>query len=210
MEGGRPREPSRGVWRADGAAFPRAVPLTPPSLAQHFLTGRLAAGHYGEVSRVILPEDVAAYAALLGDDNPVHLDAAFAATTRFRRPIAHGMLSAGLIPTIFGAQIQGSLYVSQTLKFKRPVYVGDAVLARVTVRSTRPQGGGAGEGARGGSPTLPSTAGAHSSTPSARAAAPRGTLVTCDTVVVTVVDGVEGAAVIEGEATVLVPPHPPQ
>ena len=90
-------------------------------------------GQFAELRRVITAADVSAYAALLGDSNPLHTDAAFAATTPWKRPIAHGMISAGLIPTIFGATIPSSVYVSQTIRFKRPVYVGDAVRARVEV-----------------------------------------------------------------------------
>lgn len=101
----------------------------------------LSVGMYAEIKRIISASDVSAYSALLGDTNPLHLDAAFAATTRWKRPIAHGMLSAGLFPTIFGATIPASVYVSQTLRFRRPVYVGDTVIARVTVKEVRVRGG---------------------------------------------------------------------
>ena len=73
------------------------------------------------------------YADLAGDDNPVHLDEKFAATTRFKRCIVHGMLYGSLFGTIFGAQIPGSVYVSQRMSFKRPVYVGEDIVARVDV-----------------------------------------------------------------------------
>lgn len=96
---------------------------------------------FAELRRVISAADVSAYSALLGDTNPLHLDAAFAATTRWKRPIAHGMLSAGIFPTIFGATIPASIYVSQTLRFRRPVYVGDTVIARITVKDVRVRGG---------------------------------------------------------------------
>ncbi len=79
---------------------------------------------------------VRAFAEISGDHNPVHLDADFAATTRFGRPIVHGMLTASLISTVVGTRLpgMGSIYVSQTLRFKRPVFVGDVVRAEVTVR----------------------------------------------------------------------------
>ena len=101
-------------------------------------------GQFAELQRVVTAADVSAYAALLGDSNPLHTDAAFAATTPWKRPIAHGMISAGLIPTIFGATIPSSVYVSQTLRFTRPVFVGDTVRARVEVRAVaaRKIGGG--------------------------------------------------------------------
>ena len=56
------------------------------------------------------------------------------------RPVAHGMLSAGLIGTVFGRQVPGAVYVSQTLRFRRPVFLGDTVEARVTVRAARARG----------------------------------------------------------------------
>ncbi len=170
---------------------------------QHFAQGKLAVGSFGELRKHITVADVEAYAGLLGDDNPVHLDAAYAAGTRFGRPIAHGMLAAGLIPTIFGAQIPGALYVSQSLRFKRPVYVGDEVVARVTVKAVR--GGGGGGGA---APSAADAGGSAIARPSPSAAAAsatgRGLYVTCDTVVRTAADG---HAVIEGEAVVLLPPQ---
>jgi len=73
------------------------------------------------------------FAAISGDDNPVHLDAEYAATTRFKRPIAHGMLYGSMISTIFGAKFDGAIYLKQSFEFKRPVFVGDAVRAVVTV-----------------------------------------------------------------------------
>ncbi len=79
---------------------------------------------------------VRAFAEISGDANPVHLDADFAATTRFGRPIVHGLLTASLVSTIVGTRLpgMGSIYVSQTLRFRRPVYVGDVVRAEATVR----------------------------------------------------------------------------
>ena len=144
--------------------------------------GTLAVGMRAELQRTILAPDVAAYAALLGDTNPLHLDAAFAARTPFQRPIAHGMLSAGLIPTIFGATIPAAVYVSQTLSFKRPVFVGDAVTARVTVTAVRLVP------ARGGAP-----AGAQQP------------LVTCSTQVLL---DASGKVALEGESVCLLPPLP--
>jgi len=80
---------------------------------------------------------VTQFAELGGDDNPVHVDAEFAATTQFKRPIVHGMLYGSMFGTIFGAQIPGSIYMSQSFKFRKPVYVGDTVTARVEVMAVR-------------------------------------------------------------------------
>ena len=70
-----------------------------------------------------------------GDNNPVHLDAAYAATTTFGERIAHGMLSAAYISAILGTRLPGpgAIYLSQSLRFRRPVKIGDVVVARCTV-----------------------------------------------------------------------------
>lgn len=69
--------------------------------------------------------DVVAFAQVSGDDNPLHLDEAFAATTMFKRPIMHGMLGASIFSKVIGTMFpgQGSVYVKQSLEFMRPMYV---------------------------------------------------------------------------------------
>jgi 3-hydroxybutyryl-CoA dehydratase len=96
-------------------------------------------GDAAEVSKTITDEDVRAFAELTGDRNPVHLDEEYAATTRFGRRIAHGMLGASLISTVLASELPGpgSVYLSQTLRFTAPVYLGDTVTARVTVKHVR-------------------------------------------------------------------------
>lgn len=99
----------------------------------------LAVGDSAEVSKTITDEDVRAFAELTGDRNPVHLDESYAAATRFGRRIAHGMLGASLISTVLAGELpgRGSVYLSQTLRFTAPVYLGDTVTARVTVTRVR-------------------------------------------------------------------------
>lgn len=92
-------------------------------------------GQFGELKRLMSAELVSAFARVSGDDNPVHLDAEFAAKTRFGRPIAHGMLYSSLFSVMFGASFDGAIYLSQTLEFKRPVFVDDEVMAKMTVVS---------------------------------------------------------------------------
>ncbi len=83
------------------------------------------------VERLLDEEAVRAFATLSGDVNPVHLDAEYAASTRFGRPIVHGLLTASLISTVVGTRLPGlgSIYVSQALRFRAPVFVGDLVRA---------------------------------------------------------------------------------
>ena len=99
----------------------------------------LNVGDSAEVSKTINEEDVLAFAELTGDRNPVHLDEEYASTTRFGRRIAHGMLGASLISTVLASELpgSGSVYLSQTLRFTAPVYLGDTVTARVTVKHVR-------------------------------------------------------------------------
>jgi 3-hydroxybutyryl-CoA dehydratase len=85
--------------------------------------------------------DIMAFAELSGDFNPVHVDEEFAKTTMFKGRIAHGMLSAAYISTALGTRLPGPgcVYVSQSLKFKAPVRIGDTVVARVEVTGTLPE-----------------------------------------------------------------------
>jgi len=95
----------------------------------------LSIGQAADRSRSITAADLEAFAAVTGDNNPVHLDEAFAATTSFAGRIAHGMLLAGHISAVLGAELpgSGSVYVSQTLRFRRPVRIGDLVTTRAVI-----------------------------------------------------------------------------
>jgi 3-hydroxybutyryl-CoA dehydratase len=90
-------------------------------------------------SKTISDADVRAFTDVTGDHNPLHLDDEFAKKTRFGRRIAHGMLSASLISSAIANRLPGigSIYLSQTLKFVSPVYLGDTITARVTVTAVR-------------------------------------------------------------------------
>ena len=95
----------------------------------------LSVGQSAQLVRTVGEADLVAFAAVTGDTNPVHLDADYAATTSFGERIAHGMLSAGYISAVLGTTLPGpgAIYLSQTLKFKRPVRIGDEVTAVVTI-----------------------------------------------------------------------------
>jgi 3-hydroxybutyryl-CoA dehydratase len=98
-------------------------------------------GASASFSRTITEADIATYAELTGDRNPVHLDEQYAAGTRFGRRIAHGMLTAGLISAVLGTQLPGpgAIYLSQSLRFLAPVAIGDTITARVEVVAQRPE-----------------------------------------------------------------------
>jgi 3-hydroxybutyryl-CoA dehydratase len=95
----------------------------------------LSVGQSADLVRTVGEADIIAFAAVTGDNNPVHLDAEFAATTSFGERIAHGMLSAGYISAVIGTTLPGpgAIYLSQSLRFKRPVKIGDEVTARATI-----------------------------------------------------------------------------
>lgn len=80
-------------------------------------------------------EQVIAFAHVTGDHNPLHLDEAYAATTSFKKPIVHGMLSAGIISKVLGTQFpgEGTVYLKQDLEFKRPIYTGTEYVFEFTV-----------------------------------------------------------------------------
>ena len=97
----------------------------------------LSVGQTAEVSHVVGAADIEAFAAVSGDHNPVHMDEAFAKTTPFGGRIAHGMLSAAYISAVLGNDLPGpgAIYLSQSLRFRRPVKIGDPVVAKVTVKA---------------------------------------------------------------------------
>ncbi len=99
----------------------------------------LKVGDQATRTKTITDEDVQNFAKASGDTNPVHLDDAYAAGTRFERRIAHGMLTGSLISAILGNDLpgQGTIYLGQEFKFKAPVYIGDTITAMVEVVSYR-------------------------------------------------------------------------
>lgn len=101
----------------------------------------LAVGQEASLSRTVTEADIVAFADVTGDHNPVHIDAAYAATTMFKERIAHGMLSAGYISAVFGMKLPGpgAIYISQTMAFKAPVKIGDTVVATVKIVELTPE-----------------------------------------------------------------------
>jgi 3-hydroxybutyryl-CoA dehydratase len=95
----------------------------------------LSVGQSATRSRTVDAADIEAFAALTGDDNPLHMDEAYAASTPFKGRIAHGILAAGLISAVLGVDLPGpgAIYLSQSLRFRRPVRIGDTIETRVTV-----------------------------------------------------------------------------
>lgn len=95
----------------------------------------LSEGDHAELTRVVEHADVEAFVDAVGDYNPLHSDPEYAATTMFRAPIAPGIFTAGMISAVIGTQLPGpgAVYLSQDLKFLKPVKPGDTITARVEV-----------------------------------------------------------------------------
>lgn len=87
------------------------------------------------LTRTIDAEKVVQFIQLCGDENPIHYDETYAAQIQFKRPIAHGFLTASFFSPIFGLHLPdpGAIYVNHHLRFLKPVYVGDTVDVIATV-----------------------------------------------------------------------------
>jgi len=86
-------------------------------------------------SQTITDADIKSFAGISGDRNPVHMDDEYAKTSQFKKRIAHGMISSSFFSALFGTKLPGPgcVYVKQDLTFRKPVYIGDTVVASVTV-----------------------------------------------------------------------------
>jgi len=100
----------------------------------------LEIGESASLTRFVSEDDIKLFAAISGDVNPAHLDAAYAATDIFGHVVIHGMWTAALLSTLLGTQLPGpgTIYLGQDLRFRRPVAPGDTVTATVTVREKGP------------------------------------------------------------------------
>jgi acyl dehydratase len=98
----------------------------------------LRVGDTAQIIRVASEQDIAQFVDAVGDHNPIHADRDYAAGTMFGQRIAPGIWTAGLISAVIGTRLPGpgAIYLSQDLKFLRPVRFGDAIAARVEVLET--------------------------------------------------------------------------
>ena len=95
----------------------------------------IAVGDTATYTRLITNQEVEAFAAISGDHNPLHLDPEYAATTAFGECIAHGMLTGALISAAIAMQLPGpgSVYLSQNIQFRAPVFLGDTLTVTLEV-----------------------------------------------------------------------------
>jgi 3-hydroxybutyryl-CoA dehydratase len=99
-------------------------------------------GESASFTKTVTETDVILFAGITGDLNPAHIDAVWAAASRFGGRIAHGMLTASFVSTVLAMRLPGpgTIYLSQTLRFLAPVRIGDTVTARVVVVEVLPKG----------------------------------------------------------------------
>lgn len=111
------------------------------SATHGFYLEDLSIGQSASLERTFSEEDVRLFAEVTGDFNPIHFDHEYAASTIFKKPIVHGMLCASLISNLAGTKLpgHGTIYVSQSLKFTAPVYIGETLKAQITVSEIHPE-----------------------------------------------------------------------
>jgi 3-hydroxybutyryl-CoA dehydratase len=96
-------------------------------------------GERASFTKTVTEADVTTFAGLIGDFNPIHVDAEYARKSRFGDRVAHDMFTAGLISAVLGNKLPGpgSIYLSQQIEFLAPVYIGDTITAAVEVTAWR-------------------------------------------------------------------------
>ncbi len=97
-------------------------------------------GESASLERTLSWRDIELFAIVSGDVNPAHVDEEYARSDRFHHIVAHGMWGASLISTLLGTRLPGpgTIYLEQTLGFRRPVSIGDTITVAVTVASKDP------------------------------------------------------------------------
>lgn len=93
-------------------------------------------GQKASCSKTFTETDVVLFAGLSGDFNPIHIDEEYAKQTKFKKRIAHGLLTSSLISQLLGMRLpgEGSIYLNQTMRFRLPVYIGDTVTASAMIK----------------------------------------------------------------------------
>ena len=100
---------------------------------------QLKIGDKFTTNRTVTDELIRAFAEVSGDYNPIHLDEEFASKTLFGKRIAHGMLSGAFISAVLGNEFKDMkiVYLSQTMRFTAPVFIGDTVTTTATITNIR-------------------------------------------------------------------------
>ncbi|RAO99156.1 enoyl-CoA hydratase [Petrotoga sp. 9PW.55.5.1] len=93
-----------------------------------------------ETQKIITGQMVETFAEITGDKNPLHLDEEFASKTIFKKRIAHGILSLGIISSVLGMEFPGpgTIYMKQETKFLKPIYIDEKITIKITVKEKIP------------------------------------------------------------------------
>ena len=95
----------------------------------------VSVGDFAQIKKKMTLEMVKSFAFISNDFNPVHLDEKYAANSRYKRRIIHGLMATSLFSGLFGTKLpgEGCVYKLQIIRFKRAIYIGDLVTARIEV-----------------------------------------------------------------------------
>lgn len=115
--------------------------MTEPEMIENRTFDEIEVGETASLQRTLGEREIKLFALASGDVNPAHMDPDFAKNDMFHHVIAHGLWGGGLISAVLGTELPGpgTIYLGQTLKFTRPVLLGDTVTASVTVREKNPE-----------------------------------------------------------------------
>ena len=110
-------------------------------LIRNKIFNEIKVGDSASLSRQLTMKDIIAFAAITGDNNPAHLDEEYAKSDMFHKIVAHGMWGGSLFSTLLGTELPGpgTIYLSQTLKFLKPVSIGDKINVTVAVTEKKPE-----------------------------------------------------------------------
>lgn len=100
---------------------------------------QISIGQKASFSKTCTEQDTQLFAIVSGDQNPIHLDESYAATTQFGQRIAHGMYTGALVSAALATQLPGpgTIYLGQEIKFRAPVFIGDTVTVELEVETIR-------------------------------------------------------------------------
>jgi acyl dehydratase len=127
--------------RPNGLQFAQSTTAQDTGMSQlsNYTYDEISIGQKASYSKEISEQDIQLFAIVSGDNNPVHLDAEFAATTPFEERIAHGMLSGAVISAAIALELPGpgTIYLGQSMRFRRPVKIGDTITVELEVTDKR-------------------------------------------------------------------------
>jgi acyl dehydratase len=121
-------------------ASPAAVKADDDGFIENRTFDEIAVGDSASLVRVLARRDIELFAVMSGDVNPAHVDPEFAKDDMFHQLIAHGMWGGALISTVLGTELPGpgTIYLSQTLRFRHPVAIGDTITVSVAAQAKEP------------------------------------------------------------------------